>query len=61
MVSRRDPMQMSDTWLREQERLSSRIEYHGPRISFPIRKVANDTPAPVLNLRLVRVPRKAVA
>lgn len=34
----RDPLTMSAAWLREQQRLTSRIEFHGPSITWPIVK-----------------------
>jgi len=34
--------QMSDAWLRAQRQASTRIEFHGPRITLPINKRANE-------------------
>lgn len=35
------PSTMSSEWMREIERQSTRIEYHGPRMTFPIRKISD--------------------
>lgn len=31
-------VRLSPGWMREQERQTSRVEFHGPRIVWPIRK-----------------------
>jgi len=40
----RRPDLVSATWLKEQQRRESRIEFHGVAIRWPIRKVLNDSP-----------------
>ena len=37
------PVHVSNEWLSHHDRLSSRVDYHGPRLSFPIRKLANES------------------
>ena len=37
------PDQVSAAWLKEQARLSSRIDFHGVRIQFPINKRRNES------------------
>lgn len=36
---------VTDRWLQEQKRDASRVEFHGQRLSWPIQKLANDTPS----------------
>ncbi len=36
--------QMSSAWIAEQQRKSSRIDFQGVRIAFPIKKVINESP-----------------
>ncbi len=35
-------LKVSDTWLRQQAQAESRVEFHGPRITLPVRKVRNE-------------------
>lgn len=35
---------LSRAWLRDQQRQGHRIEFHGPRITFPIRPVHQQSP-----------------
>ncbi len=39
---RRPDAHMSAKWLKAQERLESRVEFHGVTISLPIRKTLNE-------------------
>ena len=36
------PDAMSASWLKAQERDTSKIEYHGPSIAFPVKKRINE-------------------
>lgn len=35
---------VSRSWLRDLDRKGDRIEFHGVKIAFPIRKMLNDSP-----------------
>lgn len=37
------PLTVSGEWLRDQERKSDRVEFVGPSIQFPIRKLVNES------------------
>ena len=50
---------MSEAWL-QSVRHTTRVEYHGPAIRWPIHKLANEGHAP-LNLKLVRRQQRKAA
>lgn len=37
-----DDRQMSQAWWKDRGRLESRVEFHGPALTWPIQKLAND-------------------
>jgi len=66
LIARRDrDRRLSAAWLRQQDHMAARIDYHGPSIAWPIQKLANDTPAErrpkFINLQQFRDARKKVA
>jgi hypothetical protein len=47
-----DDNYVSKSWLKELDRKESRIAYEGPKISWPINKLVNESP-----IKIVEKPR----